>query len=49
MSSGILRRVVWQKLTDVSEVHAASVTIVLEAASTSEMSVNFSHKTGIFD
>jgi hypothetical protein len=41
-SSGLLRRVVWYKFTDVSEVLAASIIIALmmEAASSPETSVN---------
>jgi hypothetical protein len=41
----LLRRVVWQKFTDVSEVLTASsiITLMMEAASTSETSVNFYH------
>jgi hypothetical protein len=45
----MLRRVVWYKFTDVSEVIAASImramiafiALMMEAASTSETSVNF--------
>jgi hypothetical protein len=41
-----LRRVVWQKFTDISKVLASSIIIIIialmmEAASTSETSVNF--------
>jgi cell division protein FtsL len=38
----MLRRVVWQKLTDISEVRIA---LVVEAVNTSETSVNFYHTT----
>jgi hypothetical protein len=42
MSSGMLRRVVWWKLTDLSEVLAAFVIVrMMGAVSTSETSVNF--------
>jgi hypothetical protein len=43
LSSWILRREFWQRLTDVSQVFTASVmrTMVMEAVSTSETSVNF--------
>jgi hypothetical protein len=48
-SSELLRREVWWKFTDVSEVLAASVirpiTLMMEAASPSERSVNFYHTT----
>jgi hypothetical protein len=42
----MLRRVVWKKFTDVSEVFTASViramsALMMEAVSTSETSVNF--------
>jgi hypothetical protein len=42
----LLRRVVWQKFTDISEVFAASIMTILmmEAARTSKTSVNF-HQT----
>jgi hypothetical protein len=42
-----LRRVVWQKFTDVSEVLVASMTraMMKETASSSEMSVNFYQTT----
>jgi hypothetical protein len=41
LSSGMLRRVVWQKFIDVSVVLAASIIpLMLEAASTSETLVN---------
>jgi hypothetical protein len=44
LSSGVLRRVVWYKLTNVSDVFTASIiTLMMEAVSTSEMSVNFYH------
>jgi hypothetical protein len=42
MYSGMLHRVVWQKFTDVSEVLPA---LMIEAASTSETSVNFYQTT----
>jgi hypothetical protein len=40
-----LNHIVWQQFTDVSDILAASIIIALmiEAASTSEMSVNFYH------
>jgi hypothetical protein len=42
----MLRRVVWWKLTDVSEVVTASiVTLMMEAVSTSETSANFYQTT----
>jgi hypothetical protein len=46
-----LRRVVWQTITDVSEVLAASIIIALmmEAASTSETSVNFYQTTRCYN
>jgi hypothetical protein len=48
LSSVLLRRVVWKKFTDVSEVLAAfiiramraMITLMMEAASTSEMLIN---------
>jgi hypothetical protein len=43
-----LRRVVWQKFTDVSEVLVASIisiALMMEAASTSETSVSFYQTT----
>jgi hypothetical protein len=49
--SGLLRCVVWYKFTDVSEVLAASIIrtmiigLMMEAASTSEKSVNFYQTT----
>jgi hypothetical protein len=47
LSSGLLRRVVWWKFTDVAEVLAASIGSpdMLEAASTSEKSANFYQTT----
>jgi hypothetical protein len=42
VSSGVLRCVVWYKFTNVSEVLIA---LMMEAASTSEMSVNFYQAT----
>jgi hypothetical protein len=47
LSSGLLRRVVWQKFNDISVVFAASILIALmmEAANTSETSVNFYQTT----
>jgi hypothetical protein len=44
--SWLLRHVVWEKFTDISEVLAASIiraviALMMEAASTSETSVNF--------
>jgi hypothetical protein len=44
VSSGLLRRVAWQKFTDVSEVLAASI-IRAMTVSTSETSENFYHTT----
>jgi hypothetical protein len=44
MSSGMLRRVVSQKLTDVLEAVSRAIALMMEAVSTSETSVNF-HKT----
>jgi hypothetical protein len=42
----MLRRVVWQKYTDVSEVLAASIIRpIMEAAGTSKTSVNFYQST----
>jgi hypothetical protein len=42
----MLRLVVWQKFTNVSEVLAASIiALMMEAARTSETSVNFYHTT----
>jgi hypothetical protein len=42
MSSELLRRVVWYKFTDISEVLASFIIrAMMEAASTSETSVNF--------
>jgi hypothetical protein len=44
--SGMLRRVVWEKFTDVSEVLAESIIrAMMEAASTSKTSVNFYQTT----
>jgi hypothetical protein len=40
-----LRRVVWYKFTGVSEVFTAFIIAVMEAARTSETSVNFCHTT----
>jgi hypothetical protein len=43
----MLCRVVWYKITDVSEVLTASIVIIalmIEAVSTSEMSVNFKRR-----
>jgi hypothetical protein len=51
MSSGMLRRVVWKKITDVSEVLVASIIRTMMAkASTSETRLHgaTSHKTVIF-
>jgi hypothetical protein len=50
--SGKLRRVLWWKFTDVSEVHAPSIIramifLMMEAVSTSETSVNFHQSTNI--
>jgi hypothetical protein len=52
LSSGLLHHVVWQKFTNVSEVLAASIiramsgiVLMMEAASTSEMSTNFNQTT----
>jgi hypothetical protein len=48
MSSGMLCRVVWQKLTDVSEVLTASIittTLMMQAVNTSETSVSFYQTT----
>jgi hypothetical protein len=42
----MLRRVVWQELTDVSEVFTASIiALIMEAVSTSETSVKFNEIT----
>jgi hypothetical protein len=40
-SLGCLRRAVWQKFTDISVVNRAIIALKMEAASTSETSVNF--------
>jgi hypothetical protein len=47
LSSGLLRRAIWLTFTDVSEVLAASIirALMMEAASTSEKSVNFNQTT----
>jgi hypothetical protein len=46
MSSVLLCRVVWQKFTAASEVLAAStIALMMEAASTSETSINFYYTT----
>jgi hypothetical protein len=50
MSSGLLGRVVWYKFKDISEVLAASIikamiSLMTEAANTSETSVNFYQTT----
>jgi hypothetical protein len=45
LSSEILRRVVWLKLTDVSEVLTASMITLMMAVSTFETSVNFYQTT----
>jgi hypothetical protein len=48
----MLRHVIWQKFTDVSEVLAAStfrnmiVNLMMQAFRTSETSVNFNYTTG---
>jgi hypothetical protein len=41
----LLRRVVWQKFTDVSEVIRAIIALMMEAVSTSKTSVNFYQTT----
>jgi hypothetical protein len=41
----MLRRVVWYKLTDVSEVLTAMINLMMEAVSISETSVNFYETT----
>jgi hypothetical protein len=41
----LLRRVIWLKFTDVSEILVASIAQMMEAASTSETSVNFYQNT----
>jgi archaellum component FlaF (FlaF/FlaG flagellin family) len=48
----MLRRVVWYKLIDISEVLAASnitvmIAIMMEAVSTSETSINFTRLHGV--
>jgi hypothetical protein len=40
MSSGMLRRVVWLKLTDVSEVLTVFIKAMMESVNTSETAVN---------
>jgi hypothetical protein len=41
----MLRHVVWKKFTIISEVLATSIIALMEAASSSEMSVNFYQTT----
>jgi hypothetical protein len=41
----MLRRVVWQKVSEVSEVLAAPITLMMGVASTSETSANFYQTT----
>jgi hypothetical protein len=41
----MLRRLVWQKYTDISEVLAASITLMMETVSTSETYVNLYQAT----
>jgi hypothetical protein len=47
LSSGMLRRVVWQKLTDVSEMRTAFIirAMMVEVVSTSETSFSFYQTT----
>jgi hypothetical protein len=47
--SGLYRGVDWYKSTDVSVIFAELVTLVIEAASTSETSVNFYQSTRHFN